>query len=394
MDLTRILLRVGSRRPHVLLVPAVGGTAVRMRVEAELTRRGWPLATGPADADLLVVAGVPGHDLGPVLDHVWTVVPAPRARVDVGRPDDVNAALDAGAALLADPNHQRAPADDDPSVPPPDAAHADHPAAEHPVDHHGIPEESAHGGAQGPDEHGGHHEIDHHDGDPEAGEPDGVHGGHGGHGAHGGHGGGMGMPGGLPMADLGPDRDGLTLDRLHVALGPVLPDWPAGLVVRVVLQGDVIQEARAELLDRDRAGVFWDGPQRRAARELDALARLLGVAGWADPAARARRLRDELLAGSPPERVVGRASGLVRRVRRSRTVRLLVRGIPAGETNLAALVEQRLDAVEVALSSGAAPVRGQVAELAGLLVGAELAAARLIVAAVDPETESARVRHG
>lgn len=389
MDLTRILLRLGSRRPHVLLVPAVGGTAVRVRVEAELTRRGWPLATGPADADLLVVAGTPGHDLAPIVDRVWTLVPAPRARVDIAEPDDVDAALGTGAALLADADHQRAPVHDNPSVHLPDAAHADHPTAQHAVGHHGSgPEASAHGGAQGPDEHGGHHGTDHHDGDPGAGEPDG------GNGGHGAHGGGMEMPGGLPMADLGPDRDGLTLDRLHVPLGPVLPDWPAGLVVRVVLQGDVIQEARAELLDRDRAGVFWDGPPRRAARELDALARLLGVAGWADPAARARRLRDELLAGSPPDRVAGPAAALVRRVRRSRTLRLLVRGIPAGETNLATLVEQRLDAAEAALSSGATPVRGKVAELAGLLVGAELAAARLIVAAVDPETGSARVRHG
>ena len=36
----------------------------------------------------------------------------------------------------------------------------------------------------------------------------------------------MGMPGGLPMADRGPDRDGLRLDQLHVPLGPVLPDCP------------------------------------------------------------------------------------------------------------------------------------------------------------------------
>jgi hypothetical protein len=45
----------------------------------------------------------------------------------------------------------------------------------------------------------------------------------------------MGMPGGLPMAERGEDRDRLKLDRLHVPLGPVLPDWPAGLLVRLVV---------------------------------------------------------------------------------------------------------------------------------------------------------------
>jgi hypothetical protein len=41
----------------------------------------------------------------------------------------------------------------------------------------------------------------------------------------------------LPMScrwpSAGPDRDGLALDRLHVALGPVLPDWPAGLALHL-----------------------------------------------------------------------------------------------------------------------------------------------------------------
>lgn len=109
--------------------------------------------------------------------------------------------------------------------------------------------------------------------------------------------GGMAMPAGLPMADRAPDRDGLMLDRLHLPLGPVLPFWPAGLVLHVGLQGDVVQEAAAEVLDAGgRAEPFWDGPWRRAlagdavsrgavarqraACHLDSLARLLGVAGW------------------------------------------------------------------------------------------------------------------
>jgi hypothetical protein len=182
------------------------------------------------------------------------------------------------------------------------------------------------------------------------------------------------------MAEVGADRDGLTLDRLHVPLGPVLPDWPAGLVVRVTLQGDVIQEAAAEVLDGGRARPFeWPSA---AARELDGLARFLGVAGWASAASRARRLRDALLAG---EQVAAEAAGLVRRIRRSRTLRWLVRDVPDGSTDVAALLAARLDAIEAALPVAPRPVG--TAELAGLLVGAELAAARLVVAAVDPDTD-------
>jgi hypothetical protein len=208
----------------------------------------------------------------------------------------------------------------------------------------------------------------------------------------------MEMPGGLPMADLGEDRDGLTLDRLHVPLGPVLPDWPAGLVVRVTLQGDVIQEAAADVLDAEGGDGCWQDVHP-VARELDGLARFLGVAGWADAAARARRLRDELLAGASAEHIGASAAALVRRVRRSRTLRWQIRGLPAGSTDLAALLEGRLAAIEAAVASAALPAsRPALDELAGLLVGSELAAARLIVAAADPDTEEApaheEVQHG
>lgn len=59
--------------------------------------------------------------------------------------------------------------------------------------------------------------------------------------------GGKGMTGGVPygrpMAERGPDRDGIQLDRLPVTLGPWLPALPAGLTLRVTFQGDIIQEA-------------------------------------------------------------------------------------------------------------------------------------------------------
>jgi hypothetical protein len=314
VDLTAGLLRFAARRPHVLVATAVGGTGARLAVEAALARQGWPSVGGPADADVLVVAGTPGPGLGPVVERIWRQIPAPRTRAAVDESGRVDRDLVAAAARLADVGHQRT------------SGRAENPQQEH--------------------------------GD---GETD--------------------MPGGRPMAETGEDRDGLMLDRLHLPLGPVLPDWPAGLVLRLTLAGDVVQEAEVEVLDAGRGTPFWDRPERARARELDALARFLGVAGWADTAARARRLRDAALAGAD---VAGPTAELVRRVRRSRTLRWLVRDIAAGPVDVAVRLAERLSAVEV---PDGAPPRPPAADLPELLAGAELAAARLVVAALDPDTE-------
>jgi len=59
--------------------------------------------------------------------------------------------------------------------------------------------------------------------------------------------GGSGMTGGTPygrpMAELGPDRDGLRLDILPVTVGPFVPWLPPGLVLDVKLAGDLVVEA-------------------------------------------------------------------------------------------------------------------------------------------------------
>jgi hypothetical protein len=383
VDLTARLLRFAAARPHVLVVPAVGGTAQRLSVEAELARRGWPVSMSPADTDVLVVAGIPGPELAAVVELLWRQIPAPRARADVATVSAAAPALDRAADDLADAARQRR----EPVRPSSPARHGAPVGASTEHSEH-LP--SKLGGTEH-DEHRGHQPRSH------------QHGGHQ-------HGGGMEVPGGLPMADVGPDHDGLMLDRLRVPLGPVLPDWPAGLVVEVVLQGDVVQDASARILDpplhdHPAAPSFWGDPdsaadhaRRRAARHLDALARLLGTAGWADPAAKARHQRDELLAGAPAAPLRPRTEAMVGQVRRSRMLRRMLRGVGAGAGDVTALLAARLSALQAALDAVENPAHaadddpGSTAthtadELAELLVGAELAAARLIVAAVDPDTD-------
>lgn len=198
------------------------------------------------------------------------------------------------------------------------------------------------------------------------------------------------------MAGRGPDRDGLKLDRLHVPLGPVLADWPAGLVVETVLQGDVVQEAVVRVLPPGEAGAgFWSGggsaeaEWRWAAARLDSLGRLLGVAGWPAAAREARGLRDRLLV----DRDVGRDhERFARRVRGSWVLRWMLRGV--GVVGDGAPEWMRGDALDRAhrwldATSGAGPpVPSTVLSLLpGLLTGAELAVARLIVASLDPDLE-------
>lgn len=63
--------------------------------------------------------------------------------------------------------------------------------------------------------------------------------------------GGTGMTGGVPygrpMAEVAPDRDGLRLDQLTVRIGPFFARFPTGLVLEILLQGDVVQQAHVVL---------------------------------------------------------------------------------------------------------------------------------------------------
>lgn len=356
MELMARLVRWSLARPRVLVVDAPGATGLRWHAEAELDRRGWPTAASPADADLLLVLGRPGPELTAAIDLLWSQIPHPRWRVAVEDRAALTARLDDALAALTDTGAQRSA------------------VAQAPVDPW----------------HGADGKVE----DEVAG---------------------------LAMADMAPDRDGLDLDVLTVHLGPVLPGWPTGLVVRASMQGDVLTEVSARGLDRQR----WEPPATADGRDtaallaLDVLHRLLVVAGWPAKAAEVRRLRSHLLdpdaAPSPPDR--GRARRVIHGIRTSRTLAWSTRGIghlPATAHLPEALAGDVFDRVrrwcDIAEAAFADPAlvdpgapqppapRLPANRLPALLEGAELAAARLVVASFDldgtPVETGDRAGHG
>ncbi|WP_270263603.1 hypothetical protein [Kocuria marina] len=288
MGLSGALARLAVRATRVLVVEVPGHWATRMEVEHQLLRRGWRPAWTPADADVLAVCGVPGPELSELVDRLWEQMPGPRVRADITSPGTVGSALDAAAALLLDTPHHRTDAQE---------------RAQEPE----IPEDADHGGHGGM----GHGEMD--------------HGGHGGM-DHSGHGGMDMAPGGIALAGGGEDRDGLEMDVLHLPLGPVLPFWPAGLVLRCSLQGDVVVEAEASVVDGAGAGGPGPGPAPTAVVWCDQVVALLALAGAEDAASGARRARDALLCGDE-DAARDAVERLDRTVRRSWLLRSSLRGV-------------------------------------------------------------------
>jgi hypothetical protein len=248
----------------------------------------------------------------------------------------------------------------------------------------------------------------------------------------------MGSVAGLAMAGRAPDRDGLKLDVLHVPLGPVLPYWPAGLRLTLTVQGDVVQDATVEAVGAVGADVsFWDRPllealaggtvmvadvaRRRLAAHLDSMMRLLAVAGFDGPSLRYAVLRDRVLAGQSANEIGGPARKLGQRVERSRALRRMTEGLGeldgascnrAGVTGPAAIaagdawarlvqwvraieadvlrLDDRSPVVDVEgprgrLDRSDPPSAALLRALSELVVGAELAAVRLVVASLDPD---------
>ncbi|WP_105036518.1 hypothetical protein [Cryobacterium aureum] len=371
-----------TRRVHVLVLEVPGWGETRMRVEAELARRGWAPAISPADADVLLVCGEPGQELESVCARLWSQLPGPRVRAAVITASDVASTLDRAVDELLDEASQQSDArtrSRRPAEPRDEIAHTEHAA-------HGSSSESTE-----PDM----------DMDMDMDMP---------------------KPGGIPLANGGPDRDGLEMDVLHVPLGPVLPHWPAGLVVRCVLQGDVIVSAKAEILPAaqpsgdglvpdDRRPLADDERRRAVIRRSDAAASVLALAGWSFAAGRARRIRDAVASGTALLDVTADLDKLARSVARSWTLRWTLKGITVGEClahaddgmgqsgsetvrgRLIGWLEEarrtaRDDKAEGAyeLQDPLALQRSRLGEIPRLLNGTDIATARLIIAALAIET--------
>lgn len=340
---------------HVQLVEVPGWWTTRAAVERGLAARGWRAALSPADADVLVVCGEPGERLRAAIDRVWDQLPGPRARVTARTADGAAEALTVAAGLLGDEGHQRADAATRSSA---------------------FDDESRAGrGDMGHDDMGR---------------------------------GDMG-PAGIPLASGGADRDGLEMDVLHVPLGPVLPHWPAGLVLRCSLQGDVVTAAHVEVLGAGAAPPATPGAvgSLRAARRCDGVTRLLALAGWADAATASRRTRDAVLAGLSRHEAAEQLERLSTRVSRSTSLRWLLRGLARIDdgalvglglpTALSGDVHDRLVAM---LRLARDDLFGRhiddadatltLAALPGLVTGLDVAAVRLVVASLDPDTAGVR----
>ena len=239
MELTDRLLAYAARRPHVLLVEAPGGRRTRMAAQDLLADRGWPQASEPADADVLLVCGRPGPELSERIARVWDQLPGPRAR----------------ATITGDPDPGMSVAQD------------------HLVD---LPRQRRDAESRGA--RTGNTADD--------------------------------MPGGLMMAGSGTDRDGLGLEQLQPELGPVLVHWPAGLIARLTLSGDVVTHAGLSLCDD--AGADLVEPQTD---RLDRAYAVLSLAG----SRHARAARVCRAGGGDPD-------ALARRVARDRVLRWSLRG--------------------------------------------------------------------
>ncbi|ELR85526.1 MULTISPECIES: hypothetical protein [Mycobacterium] len=296
---------------------------------------------------------MPGSELGEVVERIWDQLPGPRVRIDITDKESIDSALDRAGAELLDSGRQRDDARDRAQSPGPDHR-----------GHHGG---TAHGGTdhggtdRGAMDHSGHHgmdhgaiehgDMDHHNMDHDAMEHGAMEHGdmdhsamdHSGH--HGMDHGGMEMaPAGIALAEGGEDRDGLEMDVLHLRLGPVLPHWPAGLVLRCSLQGDVLAEAEAWIVDNDHESGYKAPPEHTelvaAARQCDHVVDLLELSGWWRASVIARRARDLLLGDSDVDRARELLDGLHKMLGKSRLLRWSLR-------DLAPLTAESLDRHEL-----------------------------------------------
>jgi len=324
------------RRPlHVLLVEVPGNGLVRIECEATAAAAGHILAVHPAESDVLLVCGTPGPELQTLLDRVWDQMPYPKHRATLTRPDEIATVLGAAQDALANRPAQRSAAREGQDT----------------IDH---ADESMHHDDMTADGHD-HTSMDHMS---------------------------MSGPGGYPLADGADDRDGLEMDVLHRRLGPILPAWPAGVVLDVTLAGDTITGASASMIDVD--DYQHAEPQNVAAIALDQAAQVLAVAGWDAAAARTLRVRDLAVTGRR-DQARKRLLPLRRRVERSLLLRWSLNGLQVRPgVDVRTVLLARLERATVSLNAAQfEPEPSTTAdEIPALIEGRDIGSARLIVAAL------------
>lgn len=393
MGVTALVARWAARRPHVLLVEIPGQWTLRARVERELVTRGWQIASAPAGADVLAVCGTPGLELSAAVERVWEQLPGPRVRTAIVDGGVIGAALDDAVTTLTDIHRHR----DDTRQ----------------RRQSGV-EDAGGGGHQGMDHDGmGHAHTDHGAMGHAHTEGDGIDQAHTDHDgmdhAHMDHGDMDMAPAGIALAQGADDRDGLEMDVLHVRLGPILPHWPAGLVLGCTLHGDVIGKAEASRVDAEHFPRS-NGEASSVARQCDHIVDVLVLAGLPRAAGLARRARDALLAEvADGDQAAALLVTLHDIVRRSRLLRWSLRDLGAlsveelrsqdlplhwaGDTFDRLLNRMHHACSGIGLSPSSADV---VDALPAIVTGLDVAAARLVIASlgIDVALDRQAGQHG
>ncbi|MBM0224486.1 MULTISPECIES: hypothetical protein [Micromonospora] len=433
MGLSHVLAKYAVDQAHVLVVEVPGHWLTRVAAELHIRERGWLPVSTPANADVLAVCGTSGSEMAAVVARLWDEMPGPRARVEIDAPHLAAAAFDRAKAELLDVGRQQDDSRSRSAIPDDEPHRDEHREVRHGGHHHGDHAGDGEGGDTDQVGHAQHAGMDHHEHgghgahDDHGGMEHHEHGGQGGmgHGGmeHGGHGGmdhgAMDMtPAGIPLAQGGDDRDGLEMDVLHLRMGSVLPHWPAGLVLRCSLQGDLIVDAEVTVVDArvpsDQGDVSYPDVRHHAARRCDNAAGLLALAGWDDAASHARRLRDLLLTDRGAGKAAEDLDRLRHRIKRAWLLRWSLRGVGLlteadlarlglpghlrGDTydRLLSMIERVAD--DIAGSDGGSSGASEpvlIVKVCDVVRGLDVATARLVVASLDldPLPAASEVAH-
>ncbi len=167
-------------------------------------------------------------------------------------------------------------------------------------------------------------------------------------------------------------------------LGPVLTDWPAGLIVDCDRRAGVVAAAAVtRIAPRGREEDPLPADESAFVQACDRAARLLRLAGWPAEARRLGRCIDRVLAGEPAPSVLPQVRRSAARVARSALLRANLAAVP-GEA-LHRLLVILSDAERGALGEPGVDEPIDPAALADALIGAPCDQVRLLIAAAGTD---------